>query len=156
MEKTRWQATGKPIWAVGRWSFCWLLTVSVLLPVGCGGPGGPARVAVHGKVTVAGQAVPAGSISFVPTDGNTGPAAGGAIEDGQYSIPAQLGPVAGWNRIEILGTRKTGSKVPGPFDPKGLVDELESAVPARYGANSPLKRELKAGQDELNFDLEAV
>ena len=120
-----------------------------MLLLSCRGSGGPARVAVHGNVAVAGKPISNGTITFVPTDGNTGPTAGAVIKDGKYSIPIRLGPVAGLNRVEIVGIHKTGRKV--PLD-GNMVEEVIDVVPAQYRTN-PLKCDVKSG--ELNFDLEA-
>ena len=130
--------------------FCLLLALAV---AGCGGSDGPQRAAVHGKVTVAGEPVEGGSITFIPVDGNSGPTAGATIDPGEYSIPAENGPVTGTNRVDIYGTRKTGRKVPSEMNPNVIVDEFVEMVPAKYRANSPLKVEVNSG--ELDFDLEA-
>ena len=75
-----------------------LLTTAV---AGCGS-GDRQRVAVHGKVTVAGQPVEAGSIAFVPMDGNTGLTAGATIENGKYSHSGRKGADARHEPREYL------------------------------------------------------
>jgi hypothetical protein len=123
--------------------------------VGCGRWNERQRVAVHGTVTVKGKPVEAGAIAFVPADGNNGPAAGGTIENGEYSIAADKGPVVGVCRVDIYGTHKTGRKVPNPFAPAQLVDEIVDMVPAKYHTNSPLKCDIQPGQGDLDFRLGA-
>jgi len=141
---TRWLPAGRGL-------LCWLPLLWCAVTTGCGG-GGTTRVALHGRVTVAGKPIEEGSITFFPVDGNRGPTAGGVIKNGEYSIPAQSGPVPGMNRVEIDGLHKTGRKVPLEGHPEVLVDEVVHVVPARYRAGA-LKRDVKSG--ELNFDLEA-
>jgi hypothetical protein len=58
--------------------FLGVLALSVPLAVGCGGKG-----KVSGTVTLDGQPLPAGTITFVPSKG---PGAAGKIEDGKYSV----------------------------------------------------------------------
>ena len=59
------------------------------------------------------------------------------------------------NRVNICGTRKTGRKVSSEVVPKLLVEEIVDVVPKLYRANSPLKREIRSDQGELDFCLEA-
>jgi hypothetical protein len=122
---------------------CWLM--------GCGG-GGPRRAAVDGQVSIDQVALENGTISFSPTDGNSGPTAGGSIRNGSYSIDDEKGPAVGWNLITISGARKTGKRIPEPLH-GALVDEVVSVVPEQYNNRSTLKRELKPGRNVLDFEL---
>jgi hypothetical protein len=106
-------------------------------------------------VTVGGRPVETGAVAFVPIEGSGGPTAGGMIENGKYSISADKGPMPGLNRVNIYGTRKTGRKVPCDLAPKVLVDEIVDMVPSRYRTDSPLKREIRSGQGDVDFHLEA-
>ena len=133
---------------------CFLVACAVVA-LGCGKSGTRQRAAVYGRVTVAGQPVASGSITFLPTSENAGPAVGGLIEDGTYSIKAAEGPVVGPNRVEIRGMKKTGRKVPSRMIATTMVDELVPAVPPQYHADSPLKCDVESGENELNFDLDA-
>src|SRR5437868_13520177 len=67
-----------------------LLWAAALVPAAAGcGQGGDnlPRQAVSGKVTIDGQPLDTGEITFVPTAGaGAGPAAGGKVENGAYSI----------------------------------------------------------------------
>ena len=155
--KTGRLSVASEILATG-WNRCgrlrWLLPLFVLLPLGCG-TSGPDRAAVQGTVTVAGKTLESGWLAFIPTDGNTGPTAGGTIENGEYSIPARLGPVTGLNRIQISGTRKTGRKIPNPAYPSVLINEVIEVVPTRYQADSTLQREVKPGLNIFDFELDS-
>ena len=53
------------------------------------------RVAVRGTVTMAGGERPTGSITFVPADGHSGPAATTTLSDGGYRFDRSNGPTTG-------------------------------------------------------------
>lgn len=72
-----------------------LLPSLVLVVTGCTGDNSTwNRVAVTGTVTYQGRPVVEGSISLRPLT-SAGPAAGSAIVDGLFEIPADEGPTAG-------------------------------------------------------------
>jgi hypothetical protein len=126
-----------------------LVLLPLLTAFGCGGPDN--RAEVSGTVRLNGQPVASGSISFVPTDGNTGPSSGGVIADGKYSVPQAKGVAVGKNRVSILSTVKTGRKINIGRD--GLEDEWLQVVPAKYNDQSELVRDVKSGSNQLDFDL---
>jgi hypothetical protein len=130
--------------------------VLLLCCFGCGRGDGLDRAAVTGTVTLDGAPIAAGSITFFPQGGTKGPAAGGTIENGQYSIAVAQGPIVGRNRVEIRATRKTGRKVQAPMSDRGvLTDEIVEAAPARYNSQSALVAELKSGKNLLDYELTA-
>ncbi len=118
---------------------------------------GPPRGAVTGTVRLDENPIADGHISFFPIKGTTGPVVGAVISSGGYAISESQGPVAGWNRVEISFTRKTGRSVPAgsPYPPGTMVDEIVEGIPARYNSQSTLTAEIKAGENELNFDLKS-
>ncbi len=122
---------------------------------GCGKPAGPyQRAAVEGTVTLGGQEIEQGSITFYPTGDTRGMVAGGPIQGGRYSISAGQGPVVGLNLVKINASRKTGRKVQDAFgDPGKLMDETEEAVPEQYNTKSTLVREVKFGKNVFDFQL---
>ena len=135
-----------------------LRTAAVVLAVGlaavtagCGG----GSSTVRGKVTLDGKPIEAGLISFVPTEGTTGPSAGASINQGEYDIRNDPLPVAGKYRVEIKAQKKTGKKVPvgSPAPPGTMADETVEAVPPRYNTKSTLREELKGGSNVINYDL---
>jgi len=82
------------------------LTGCLLVAAGCSRqPAGPARFAVSGSVTFAGQPVPVGRISFEPDTaaGNSGPAGYGSIVAGRYSTYPTMGAVKGPQVVRITG-----------------------------------------------------
>lgn len=120
--------------------------------VGCSSEPDPwNRAAVEGEVSLDGEALSTGVITFFPIDGTKGPAAGGDIVDGRYSIKAANGPAAGTNRIEIRSVQSTGRMVPTPEAPLAdvatkegmLVEEFVDVIPQRYNSQSSLKHQIE-------------
>lgn len=62
---------------------------------------GLARVDVRGTVIYEGTPAKHGMITFRPVHGSKGPAAGTAIIDGKFHLPADKGPVIGAHEVEI-------------------------------------------------------
>src|SRR5262245_6043145 len=125
-----------------------LVVVALLLP-GCGDGN---RGQVFGTVALDGQPVENGVITFLPTAGTTGPSTSVTIKDGRYEIGREQGPIIGTNRVEILVYRKTGKKI-REMTGTGQIDEIIQAAPSTFNTESTLTREIKAGSNELNFDL---
>ena len=134
-----------------------LAVLSCLLAVmgtGCGAPSGPGRVNVYGTITMDGQPVPDGTISFIPARETVGPTAGATITKGYYEIN-QNGPTVGKYRIEIKAVRKTGKQIPAgtPAPPGTMIDEIEHYIPAKYNTKTELEITFKPGSNKANFDL---
>jgi hypothetical protein len=128
----------------------WLL---LGLMLGCG-PAGPTRAEVSGTVSLNGTPVSEGSINFFPTDGNKGPEAGGAIRDGKYHIPRAQGPVIGKNRVELRSFQKSGRMIQDPTAKPGtMMEEITNVFPAEYNSNSTIVREIKPGQNTIEFEI---
>ena len=132
-----------------------ILIIGLLLCCwGCGNRDGLQRAAVGGKVTLDGVAITEGTIAFYPSGNTKGPAAGGPIKDGQYSISVDKGPVIGSNRVEIHASKKTGRKVQAPMsDPGTMSDETVEAIPDRYNVKSTLVAEIKSGKNIFDCEL---
>jgi hypothetical protein len=146
------------IFRIGAWCrprrFCLLAiagSFSVLL-AGCGGQG-PLRLPLQGAVTLDGQPLPDGTISFLPVSTENGVAAGGAIAAGRYLISAGGGPTPGEYRVEILRMEPTGEKQPDSLG-DGETDVLRNAIPARYNETSELRATVTAeGPNRFDFHL---
>jgi len=81
---------------------CALFTgLLVLLLVGCSGGDGPDRVPLSGEVTRAGSPVARGTVSFLPAEGHSGPAATTGIAEGRYQFSKTDGPVAGPHQVIV-------------------------------------------------------
>jgi len=131
-------------------------TLAIALCLGCGNGDGLNRASVEGKVSLDGTPVEEGTISFAPTAGTKGPTAGGTIENGRYSISAAKGPVVGRYRVELHAPRKTGKKIQAPMAPAGtMTDEVGDAMPPQYNMTSTLEKEVKAGRNQIDFDLKS-
>lgn len=120
-----------------------------LTAVGCGGGDSLNRGAVSGKVTLDGQPIETGSISFWPTDGTQGPMAMGQISASQYTLEAKVGPVVGKHSVRIEAFRDTGKKNDGgsPI--------VEQVIPPQYNAQTTLKVEIKQGANAHDFALKS-
>ncbi len=130
----------------------WPCVILLAATVGCSG-----RASVSGNVTLDGQPIDGGTISFIPADNAKVSAAWGKIEGGRYSIRAGEGPGIGPHRVEIRWSRKTGRKIPAlpPASPNEIIEQVMEAVPTQYNAQSELKAEIKAGENTVNFELQS-
>jgi len=87
---------------------------------GCGGSSEPGRHALQGTVSVGGNAIVKGSISFLPAPGVSGSPASTAIEEGEYRFTEENGPFAGEHRV-VIGVET---------EPSAAVAATSGAVPA--------------------------
>lgn len=133
----------------------WFLLLTAAPIVGCGGSG-PRRSEVSGSVSFAGAKVAEGTIAFVPIKGTEGPKVGANIQQGQYHIDRNGGPVAGRHRVEIVSFHRTGRKLPN-MGGQMVVDEVVNSLPAKYsGETSELAVEIDArAKNVFNFDLKS-
>lgn len=130
-----------------RASWLVLLGIAAFAVPGCGGSG-PQKYKVSGTVTFDGANVKEGRILFVPKDGK-GPADGGEIVDGKYTLEC----TAGKKRVEIRATTK--SKVPHKM-PKGMDmpgPDMVELIPAKYNSKTTLEAEVTTDPDNNTFDF---
>ena len=126
--------------------------VPFALSCGCSDSGG--RLALRGSVSLDGEPLADGAISFRPLAGTKGPAAGGDIVDGHFSIRAQDGTFSGKFRVEIRAMRKTRQQDTYPITGETF-DIEEQYLPLRYNEQSELEREVTAdGPNDFKFDLQ--
>lgn len=102
------------------------LLIAVLVAtwgLGCGGgPKGPTRVPVSGRVTLDGRTDVEGRVHFAPAQGVSGPVASTAVKGGAYRFSSADGPVAGAHQVvfELMPTA-TSAEAPSnalPAAPK--------------------------------------
>lgn len=109
---------------------------------GCGGkPPGPEKFHVTGSVTLDGQPVESGVISFDSKDGKAG---SGGIMSGSYSAEVP----AGQKIVRINAQRDTGKK--------GMYGETvtEEIIPTKYNSDSKEAVEVKSsGENKFDFKL---
>ncbi len=124
------------------------LAVVICLP-GCGGDG---RRAVSGTVTVDGEPLASGVISFQPTADNPAHSAGTGIEAGRYQISASSGLMPGEYQVRIQAFRQTGRMVEDP-----QFGQVEETVPVVFKEAGSLRATVSAsGRNEIDFDLHSV
>lgn len=129
------------------------VAVCLLGATGCGG-GDSDRKQIGGTVTLEGQPLKEGPISFFPQLDTKGPTAGASIVDGKFTINAKKGPLPGKFHVQITATRLTGRKIIAPPPTEGTVDEIEQYLPARYNTMSELEAELTdEGPNHFEYDL---
>jgi hypothetical protein len=118
---------------------------------GCSGGGGDEipKHEVSGTVTLKGQPLAEGTISFVPADGQ-GPTAGAAIQEGQYTAQVPPGP----KRVEIHAVKVVGQRKMFDTPDSPTVDVTEELVPPQYNTESTLHADVQDDRDDLNFTLE--
>jgi hypothetical protein len=107
---------------------------------GCGKTGAD-LAPVTGRITLDGKALENADISFQP-DGSKPPSAGRTGADGRYELAYKrgvMGGMVGSNTVRITISPEVVSNPPN--------------IPARYNTESELKREVKSGPNEFNFEL---
>jgi hypothetical protein len=124
--------------------------VAALALAGCGG-GKDADVS--GTVTVNGELVEEGAITFIPADGQ-GPTTGGAIKGGKYAVKKV--PL-GLMKVKISKPKFVREKelYPGQKNsPKQAV--MAEDLPARYSDDekTELRYEVHSGSNTKDFPLE--
>lgn len=125
-----------------------LLVVSPAL-WGCGGKGGVGTVS--GTVTLDGQPLADGLITFIPADGNS-PTAGGKIAAGSYSVEASRGS----QKVVINATKVTGSRKAYANDPNSpVITTTAEILPKKYSdaLTTELTVEVKGGSNTADFNL---
>lgn len=127
-----------------------LLLVGVFVLVGCDQY--PGRMAVSGTVTMKGEPLKNGTVTFYPV--TTGTQSGTAIEDGVFKIKREEGLLAGKYRVSISspdGETPTNPGVaPGPSGNFTSKDR----VPLAFNQNSKLEVEVTStGPNEFEFKI---
>lgn len=122
------------------------------IATGCGGDPYQ-RVPVAGTITLNGQPLESGMISFTPDDGSD-PVASAIVTDGKYALDRHDGPQPGLHRVSIWSPKSTGRQLDDPDNPGDTIEERLEMVPAEYNLNSELSTQIKEGGDPAcNFEL---
>jgi len=109
------------------------------------------KSSVTGSVTMDGQPVASGSVTFVKQGGEL--AREGAIIQGG-TFRASIPP--GTYKLELNGQKVVGKRKQKAFDGTDEeVDLTEEAFPPRYNTNSELIQEIKPGANTIKLDLKS-
>lgn len=144
-----------PGWLRGRGAAARVRAATVLALVaaaaaGCGGGGGgPPLGRVSGVVTLDGQPLADATVTFTPATGR--PSQGVTGSDGRYTLAytaEQPGAMLGDHVVRI----STEGYVERPG---GAVEQMKERVPSRYNAQSTLTATVKAGTNDLPFQLQS-
>ena len=117
----------------------WLLLLGLLFG-GCR-KSGPELAPVSGRVTLAGKPLENADVVFQPDNGKS-PAFGRTDSEGRYELAYKrgvMGGPVGQNTVQIRVSRELVRNPP--------------LIAARFNSKSELRREVKAGQNEFNFDV---
>ncbi|EAQ82285.1 hypothetical protein [Blastopirellula marina] len=127
-----------------------LVAAVSLLSIGCSSGTKSNEVKVSGKVTIDGQPIEIGSVSFVSADGAT-PTGGGNIKDGTYV--AFVAP--GEKKVLVLGNKLVGKEKLYDTPDSPTRDKYEKVTPPEYNAFelTPLTASISGAQDDLDFEL---
>lgn len=98
------------------------------------------RAAVKGTVTLDGKPIGIGAVIFLP-EHNLQASAFALVMNGNYSLPAGMGPVVGQNRLMIYDL--------GGFQPRPTVHD------AREVGNSKIRCEIRAGENSTNIEVKS-
>lgn len=122
-----------------------MLFAVALLCAGCGG-GSPSDTPelgeVTGVVTMDGTPMANVTVTFVPESGK--PSFGGTDSEGHYTLvynQNEQGAMIGQHTVRVTSPSE------------GPQDEGKDPIPAKYNYKSTLKKEVKAGSNEINLDL---
>lgn len=128
-----------------------LLLGVLVCQAGCGGgaPRIPGLVPVSGNVTLNGQPLKEGAVTFVASDGQT--IYSGLIANGRYTLAATTnspGALPGEYRVAVKGPSPT-------MDAEGKPVAASDAVPSKFEqtATSGLSATVPASGGEIHFDL---
>jgi len=127
---------------------CWLFLLLFALPFAGGCSDGLGDVT--GTVTLDGQPVPDGSITFVSQDQNDPRREGAVITAGKFA--ARIPP--GQYKLELNAQKVVGTRTQKSFDgTPETVPTTAELFPPKYNTQSQLVHEIKAGANSLPLDL---
>jgi hypothetical protein len=117
-----------------------IIVALLILIAGCG-KRGPQIAPVHGRVTLDGQPLAGADIQFQP-EGSERPSRGRTDSDGRFELMfkrGQPGATVGPHTIRIWVSREVVKNPP--------------IIAAKFDARSELRREVKSGDNEFDFDV---
>ncbi len=140
MQMTFHGSDGGKRFAISTFAYC---ALAVALISGCA-PSGPKTYPVSGSVTLDGEPIPEGYISFAAQSSGETPVAG-KIEAGEYSVYA----TAGAKKVSIQASRFIG-----PENPIMGLRAKEQYIPERYNLATTLTATVSpSGENQFDFAL---
>lgn len=124
--------------------------LSILLMILTSGCQEDGKVRVFGTVTLDGQPVSNGSITFEAADGGPGAFSGGIIE-GSYELQSTPGS----KKVLISAYRPLGAQ---PEPSSGNLEHgtsFENYIPTKYNDKTSLIREVSPEENQMDFALES-
>ena len=131
---------------------CLTMVFGLMCPLAAGCGGDSAGIEVQGTVSVNGQPVDDGAITFVPVDG-AGKKGGATITDGEYTVAPDVGLTAGSYKVEIIWRKKTGRKYKSD-DTGEMVEETKQVLPANFNTSTTLTADLADEPNTKDFSLD--
>ncbi|HUE69312.1 MAG TPA: hypothetical protein VMP01_00345 [Pirellulaceae bacterium] len=130
-----------------RWLRPLLLVCLSASLTGCG-ESGPPRAAIEGEVTIGGQPLKAGRITFAPQAPTQGPATTLAIVAGRYQAERSHGPLVGLNLIQVEADPDLGFPLDDEqaFAALGAMPAIWQPIQPEFNLNSQLTTEIRAGE----------
>ncbi len=129
-----------------------------LVHFGCGGSDdGLPREAISGNVTLDGEPLAIGYVTFDPAEGQA-TQSGGLITVGKFSVPREQGPVPGKYSVSI-SSGSAEAKLSPAEEKTGMpghvpTNKARDPIPAKYNTNSTLDAEVKkGGGNDFPFEL---
>ncbi len=119
-----------------------ILALPMVLLCGCAGD---KRLPVSGNITLDGQPLSLGAITFVPNGDKKSNSSGSSVVDGKYSIPAEKGLMPGKYSVSITPMHKTGRKIPNTMT--GIMEEEQFSV--NYNEAGRLEAIVEVGKDNI-------
>lgn len=129
------------------------IVLSLACLAGCGPKGGPTAT-VYGKVTLDGQPLAEGTISFNALDGNT-PTTGGKITNGSYSVKVPRGV----QKVLVSAAIIESSQRAYEDDPNSpLKHKYKETLPGKYTNpfETPLSVDVNSGSVNQDFALSSM
>lgn len=134
-----------------KWRRDWLARGVIVLGGALAGGCGPATGTITGAVTIDGQPLDKGVISYVPADSQGHPVTVNIV-NGKYTLQAPTGQK--YVQISAPIVVNTRKEYEGPDAP--LVEITDERLPPKYNSQTELTFEVKAGVNAKDWAVESL
>ena len=125
--------------------------LTLVMTIGCSKPAEFQRAEVGGAVSVDGQPLAEGTISFYPDVKVKGSLVQAKIVEGKFTFSKNDGPALGAHRVSISAAKKTGKKV----SVEGVEsEEIVESIPWQYNLETSLTADVKPSPAKNDFKFE--